>query len=63
MVGPTPASIVSSVEPLLAMVVALVVLGEAILPVQWLGAVAIVSGVLILQMAPARRKKALQPSA
>lgn len=62
MVGPTPASIVSAVEPLLAMVVALVVLGEAILPVQWLGAAAIVSGVLILQIAPARLKRAPQPT-
>lgn len=58
LVGPAPASIVSAIEPLLSMMVALIFLGEIILPVQWLGAAAIVAGVIILQAVPTRKRAA-----
>lgn len=49
-IGPARASLVSTVEPVLAMLVAMVLLGEVILPLQWLGAALIVGSVVILQM-------------
>ncbi len=51
-IGPARASLVSTVEPVLAMIVAMVFLGEIILGVQWLGATLIVGSVIMLQLRP-----------
>lgn len=50
-IGPARASLVSTIEPVLAMVVAMVLLAEVIVPLQWLGAALIVGSVVILQLA------------
>ncbi|QPC84769.1 DMT family transporter [Phototrophicus methaneseepsis] len=57
LIGPERASIISSAEPIMAMIVALIVLGEVILPAQWLGAVCIVAGVFVLQFTPGRSNR------
>jgi len=57
LIGPARASIISSIEPLMAMVVALILLNETILPIQWVGALFIVAGVVILQLRPRWRKR------
>lgn len=46
------ASIISTVEPVMAMLIALIVLGETILPLQWVGALIIVSAVIVLEASP-----------
>lgn len=51
-IGAAQASLVSTVEPPMSMVVAMVVLGEVIFPVQWLGAALIISSVIFLQLRP-----------
>ena len=51
-IGPARASLVSTIEPVLAMLVAMILLGEVILPPQWLGAALIVGSVVILQLRP-----------
>ncbi|MGJ3238598.1 MAG: DMT family transporter [Anaerolineae bacterium] len=48
--GVTQASIISTSEPILTMVLALVLLNEIILPIQWVGAILIISGVLLLEL-------------
>ncbi|MCY4538445.1 MAG: EamA family transporter [Chloroflexi bacterium] len=54
-IGPARASLVSTVEPVLAMIVAMILLGEVIVPLQWLGAALIVGSVVILQLQAANR--------
>lgn len=54
-IGPARASLVSTVEPVLAMIVAMILLGEVIVPLQWLGASLIVASVVILQLRAANR--------
>ncbi len=49
-IGPARASLVSTIEPVLAMIVAMILLGEVIVPLQWLGAALIVASVVILQL-------------
>lgn len=49
-IGAANASIMSSLEPVLGMVLAAVFLAELILPVQWLGAGLIVSAVILLAL-------------
>jgi drug/metabolite transporter (DMT)-like permease len=49
------ASIISSTEPVIAMLIAVVVLSEVILPLQWVGAAFIVSAVLVLELSPRKR--------
>ena len=48
-IGAAPASLVSTAEPVMSMVISMIFLSEVILPVQWLGAALIVSSVVILQ--------------
>ncbi len=50
--GATKASIVSSFEPILTSVLALIFLNESMQPIQWLGAMSIVASVVILQLRP-----------
>lgn len=54
-IGPARASLVSTIEPVLAMVVAMILLGEVIVPLQWLGAALIVGSVVILQLRAANK--------
>ena len=48
-IGAARASLISTVEPPLSMIVSMVVLGEAIFALQWLGAALIVGSVIVLQ--------------
>ncbi len=56
--GSSRAAIISVGEPVLAMIFALIFLGEIILPLQWVGAAFIIAPVVILEVRP-RRKRAL----
>ena len=49
-IGPARASLISTIEPVLAMIVAMLFLGELIVPLQWLGAALIIGSVVILQL-------------
>ena len=51
-IGPARASLASTVEPVMAMIVAMALLGEVIVGWQWLGAALIVGSVIILQLRP-----------
>lgn len=56
LVGAPLASIISTFEPVLAMILAMIFLGETVIPTQWLGAAFIVGGVVILQRSRLRRR-------
>jgi len=56
-IGASQASLVSTAEPVLSMVVAMILLGEVILPIQWGGAVLIISSVILLQLRPQKNKR------
>lgn len=51
-IGAAQASIISTFEPVLTMVLALLFLNEIILPMQWLGAALIIAGVIFLETRP-----------
>ena len=51
-IGAAQASLVSTVEPPLSMIVAMAVLGEVIIGIQWLGAALIIASVVFLQLRP-----------
>lgn len=53
-IGPTTAAIISSVEPLLTLLLALLLLDETLLLAQWIGAAFIIAGVLVLEVRPRR---------
>jgi drug/metabolite transporter (DMT)-like permease len=48
-IGAAQASIISTFEPVLTMLLALFLLGESILPIQWIGAAFIIGGVIFLE--------------
>jgi drug/metabolite transporter (DMT)-like permease len=48
--GATRSAIIATFEPLLTAVLALVFLGEMMLPIQWLGGVVIIASVILLQL-------------
>ena len=54
-IGAAQASLVSTVEPILSMILSMIILGEVIFAVQWLGAALIVGSVIILQLRPRDR--------
>ena len=56
-IGASQASLISTAEPVMSMVVAMILLGEIILPIQWLGAVFIIAGVILLQVRPQAKPK------
>ena len=60
LIGAPQAAIISTVEPTEAMILAMLFLGEVILPVQWLGAAFVVSAVVLLEWRPLRRRKQLR---
>ena len=49
-IGAARASLVSSIEPVLSMLLSMILLSEVILGLQWLGAALIVGSVIVLQM-------------
>lgn len=57
-VGAAQASIVSSVEPVITMTMAVLLLSEVVLGVQWLGAALIIGGVILLELPALRRARA-----
>ncbi len=48
--GPTRAAIFGTIEPLLTAILALLILGETMQPVQWVGGVIVVASVILLQL-------------
>jgi len=54
-IGAAQASLVSTIEPIMSMIVSMLILGEVIFAVQWLGAALIVGSVIALQMRPRNR--------
>ena len=54
-IGAAQASLVSTVEPILSMILSMLILGEVIFALQWLGAALIVGSVIILQLRPRNR--------
>ncbi len=54
-IGAAQASLVSTVEPPLSMVISVIALGEAIFAIQWLGAALIIGSVIVLQLRPRNR--------
>ena len=54
-IGATQASLVSTVEPIMSMIVTMVILAEVIFASQWLGAALIVGSVIALQLRPRNR--------
>jgi drug/metabolite transporter (DMT)-like permease len=54
-IGAAQASPVSTVEPIMLMVVSMLILGQAIFASQWLGAALIVGSVIALQLRPRNR--------
>ncbi len=51
-IGAARASLISTVEPPLSMVMSMAILGEAIFALQWLGAALIIGSVIVLQLRP-----------
>lgn len=51
-IGAARASLISTVEPPLSMVMSMLILGEAIFALQWLGAALIIGSVIVLQFRP-----------
>lgn len=54
LVGPTTASILSTVEPLVTVLLVMVVFGDVLGPVQILGGALLLTGVVLLNLRPAR---------
>ncbi len=53
--GVSQASIISTSEPIATMILAIILLNEIILPIQWSGAAFIITGVIILEIRPKKR--------
>jgi drug/metabolite transporter (DMT)-like permease len=58
-IGAAQSAIVSSIEPATTMLVALVLLGEPIFPLQWVGAAFIIAAVILLQVRPTPKPSAV----
>ena len=56
-IGASQASLISTAEPAMSMLVAMILLGEVIMPVQWVGAALIIASVILLQLRPQRKAK------
>ena len=54
-IGAAQASLITTVEPPLSMIISMIVLGELIVALQWLGAALIVGSVIALQFRPRNR--------
>ena len=53
--GVSQASIISTSEPIATMILAMILLNEVISPIQWIGAIFIISGVIILEIRPKKQ--------
>ncbi|MDE2638037.1 MAG: DMT family transporter, partial [Chloroflexota bacterium] len=51
-IGAAQTSLISTVEPILSMVVSMLILAEVIQTIQWLGAALIIGSVIVLQLRP-----------
>ena len=51
-IGAAQTSLISTVEPILSMIVSMLILAEVIHAIQWLGAALIIGSVIVLQMRP-----------
>lgn len=56
-IGVTQASIIATCEPIMTIIFAVILLGETILAIQWLGAALIITGVLLLELRPKTKSK------
>lgn len=56
-IGASQASLISTAEPAMSMLVAMILLGEVIMLVQWVGAALIIASVILLQLRPQRKAK------
>ena len=54
-IGAAQTSLISTVEPILSMIVSMLILAEVILAIQWLGAALIIGSVIVLQLRPRNR--------
>jgi len=54
-IGVTQSSIIATCEPIMTMFLALVILNETILVIQWVGAALIIAGVIILEIRPQKQ--------
>ena len=54
-IGAAQASLVSTVEPIMSMIISMLILSEVIQSLQWLGAALIVVSVIVLQLRPRNR--------
>lgn len=59
LIGAPQASIISAAEPVMSMVLAVLILGEVVLGLQWLGAILIVIAVILLEARPHNKKLTL----
>ncbi|MEM9950769.1 MAG: DMT family transporter [Chloroflexota bacterium] len=50
--GAAQAAIISTSEPIATMILAMIILNEVVLPIQWLGAIFIILGVIVLEVRP-----------
>lgn len=51
-IGATQASLVSTIEPIMSMIVSMLILSEVIVAMQWMGAALIIGSVIVLQLKP-----------
>ena len=54
-IGAAQTSLISTVEPILSMIVSMLILAEVIQAIQWLGAALIIGSVIVLQLRPRNR--------
>lgn len=62
MIGASQAAIISNVETVETMILAIIFLGEVILPMQWVGAALVIAGVIALELQPKQPASAPQPA-
>lgn len=56
-IGASRAALISTAEPVLSMMVAMILLSEVIMPIQWGGAALIIGSVILLQLRPRKKAK------
>ena len=62
MIGPERMGILSNIQPVATIFVAYLALGEALRPMQFLGAMMILGGILLMQYAAKRERPAIAPA-
>ncbi|MEO1290855.1 MAG: DMT family transporter [Chloroflexota bacterium] len=53
--GAAQAAIISTSEPIATMILAMIILNEVVLPIQWFGAIFIILGVIVLEIRPKQK--------